>query len=274
MRHGNWIPLDKNLVEKLPTDRQFTELEAMFSLNYNYDCGVTVSIAGLASRWKWNRKRVRRFLEQVGVEISYRHDTSKRQNQKGQIQGQMRDRSKPEKGQIRFIDSKDIASKRDRSPMEAGQMRDRSRDTISNPVNPEPKNIVEKTNDSRSHVPVMEIIEYLNEKTGRSYRHNTQKTQSLIKARFREGFTLDDFRTVIDHKAIDWMSNAEMSLYLRPETLFGQKFEGYLETAKSQGAASRSCSLCRYNQAEPCRNFSLAGFDPTTCDSYQREMQA
>lgn len=76
-------------------------------------------------------------------------------------------------------------------------------------------------------IPYKEIIEHLNLRTSSNYRHSTNKTKDLIKARFNEGFTLDDFKIVIDKKSVEWM-NTDMQKYLRPETLFGTKFESYL----------------------------------------------
>ncbi|NYB73881.1 conserved phage C-terminal domain-containing protein [Sedimentibacter hydroxybenzoicus DSM 7310] len=73
-----------------------------------------------------------------------------------------------------------------------------------------------------------EIINYLNEKANRNYKHNTKPTTAKIKARLEEGFTLDDFKKVIDIKVCEWLNDAKMQKYLRPETLFGNKFEGYL----------------------------------------------
>lgn len=78
-----------------------------------------------------------------------------------------------------------------------------------------------------NNIPYQEICEYLNYKAKTSYRHTTKKTKDLIKARFNEGFGLDDFKKVIDKKCLEWM-NSEMEKYLRPETLFGTKFESYL----------------------------------------------
>ena len=72
------------------------------------------------------------------------------------------------------------------------------------------------------------IIDYLNQKAGRSYRV-TEKTRRLIRARINEGFTEADFYKVIDHKTNVWLNDPKMSQYLRPETLFGTKFEGYLQ---------------------------------------------
>ncbi|GDZ83152.1 hypothetical protein LCIT_03940 [Leuconostoc citreum] len=86
--------------------------------------------------------------------------------------------------------------------------------------------------DEPDHVPYKEIVDYLNEKTGSKYRSSGSKTKSLIKARTNEGFNLDDFKTVIEKKAKEW-SGTNMEKYLRPETLFGTKFEGYLNEKQS-----------------------------------------
>ena len=74
------------------------------------------------------------------------------------------------------------------------------------------------------------IVDYLNHRAGTSYRASSEKTKSLINARMREGYTFDDFKRVIDHKCSEWMGT-DMERYIRPETLFGMKFEGYLQTA-------------------------------------------
>ena len=74
---------------------------------------------------------------------------------------------------------------------------------------------------------ILSIIAHLNEVTGANYRAETKKTQSLIEARLREGYMLDDFLRVIDKKHREW-TGTEFAQYLRPTTLFGDKFEGYL----------------------------------------------
>ena len=71
------------------------------------------------------------------------------------------------------------------------------------------------------------IVEYLNQKAGTHYKPSSKATQTKIHARLKEGFTLDNFKTVIDKKVAEW-KGTEMEQYLRPETLFGTKFEGYL----------------------------------------------
>lgn len=84
-------------------------------------------------------------------------------------------------------------------------------------------------------LPYKEVVDYLNEKTGSKYRSSGTKTKKLIKARFNEGFSLDDFRTVIDVKSKQWLTDQKMKQYLRPETLFGTKFESYLNENQVTG---------------------------------------
>lgn len=76
-------------------------------------------------------------------------------------------------------------------------------------------------------IPYKEIIDHLNQKTNSKYKHSTNKTQSLIKARWNEGFRVDEFKQVIDNKTDEWL-NTDMSKYLRPNTLFAGKFDDYL----------------------------------------------
>ena len=75
---------------------------------------------------------------------------------------------------------------------------------------------------------IKSIIDYLNNKLNTHYRYTSNKTQSLIKARLNEGFTYDDFVTVIDKKYDEWKDDEKMSKFLRTETLFGTRFEQYL----------------------------------------------
>lgn len=72
------------------------------------------------------------------------------------------------------------------------------------------------------------VVEYLNEKVGSSYKPTTKKTRDLITARMNEGFVYEDFKKVIDIKTEEWLNNKDMAKYLRPETLFSNHFESYL----------------------------------------------
>jgi uncharacterized phage protein (TIGR02220 family) len=79
-----------------------------------------------------------------------------------------------------------------------------------------------------------QVLEYLNLKAETSYRLSSQIALKHIGARADEGFVLDDFKLVIDIKCKDWLHNQTYEKFLRPETLFGNKFEGYLNEGKKQ----------------------------------------
>lgn len=82
---------------------------------------------------------------------------------------------------------------------------------------------------------VAPIVDYLNKKLGTKYSANSKQTQRLINGRFKEikKLTVEDFYSVIDDRFARWGKDKKMSEYLRPETLFGSKFESYLEAARS-----------------------------------------
>lgn len=75
---------------------------------------------------------------------------------------------------------------------------------------------------------IKEIVAYLNEKTDSSYRENTPNTRKHIVARLKQDYTVDDFKHVIDVKCAEW-KGTEFEKFLRPDTLFGSKFENYLQ---------------------------------------------
>jgi uncharacterized phage protein (TIGR02220 family) len=72
------------------------------------------------------------------------------------------------------------------------------------------------------------IIKYLNSVAKKDFRSGSEKTKKLIQARVNDGFTESDFKKVIDIKTKIWLNDPKMNQFLRPETLFGNKFEGYL----------------------------------------------
>lgn len=82
--------------------------------------------------------------------------------------------------------------------------------------------------DTESDGIYINIINHLNEKAGTGYKSTTPKTRQLIKARLNEEFKETDFYQVIDTKVKEWKNNKDMKQFLRPETLFGTKFESYL----------------------------------------------
>ena len=88
------------------------------------------------------------------------------------------------------------------------------------------------------------IIDYLNKRTGKKYSVKTKKTAQLVHKLLDNGFTVEDFERVIDIKCKQWLNNEKMNQYLRPRTLFSEKFEDYLNEApartKQQGASGQS----------------------------------
>jgi len=92
-------------------------------------------------------------------------------------------------------------------------------------------NVSVSVNDiKKKYIP--EIINYLNKKTKKDFKPSTKVTKEKINARLNEGFTIEDFQKVIDNKAKDWLTDPKMNEYLRPETLFGTKFESYLNKSE------------------------------------------
>lgn len=112
--------------------------------------------------------------------------------------------------------------------------------TLGKPTSPKYNNIKEQNNrtvnkdkgtaqDAEPPIPYKEIIDYLNHKTGAHYKPSSKANQKLIKARIKEGYTAQDFKTVVDNKAYEWQQSPKMWKYMRPSTLFSaSKFDDYL----------------------------------------------
>ena len=99
------------------------------------------------------------------------------------------------------------------------------------------------------------IVEYLNEKANKNFKPTTKSTQRLINARLNEGFSLDDFKKVIDIKSSQWLGT-EMEKYLRPQTLFGTKFESYLNENEGGSVNGKS----RGNNGQNADPYAGIGF--------------
>ncbi|MGQ8336864.1 conserved phage C-terminal domain-containing protein [Sunxiuqinia sp. A32] len=108
-------------------------------------------------------------------------------------------------------------------------------ETVPKTTPKEYSNIPPNNNDNNGNKNDIKIIvEYLNSKSGKNFKPRTKKTQSLIQARINEGYSIDDFKRVVDNKCSQWL-NKEHDQYLRPETLFGPKFEGYFNEKQING---------------------------------------
>jgi len=90
------------------------------------------------------------------------------------------------------------------------------------------KKYSEETNNT-----ILKVLEYLNEVTDSTYSA-TKTNSECINARINEGFSISDFKRVIDLKAEQWLGT-EQQKYLRPITLFStSKFENYLNEPQKQ----------------------------------------
>ncbi len=236
MKIGGWIPLSKKLIKTIPRNRKWSDLEATFSLSLDYDDGKTSTVSGYAALWGWSRTRVKNFIDKLGIKLEYFEKTTKKQNQKGQIVFQIKDRSKrrsrTDKEQIRFIDSKWKGGNKGRSKTDKeqinGQIKDRSMDTTIDPISsnldPNPKEAGQARLDVHK-----EIIDFFNKTCGTNYKPKSKETVGHMNARLDEGFTVEDFKTVIVKKYAEWKDDPVYCKFLKPTTLFRpSKFEGYL----------------------------------------------
>ncbi len=140
------------------------------------------------------------------------------------------------------------------STMQARCMHDVSKSTQSKVNRKETKEERKKDNNI-----IKDIVEYLNESANTAYRYSTKKTQNFINARINEGYTLEEFKAVIDVKSKEWL-NTSQSKYLRPETLFGNKFESYLnQKGESNGINKRGNEKPNYSD-EP-EGYEGLGFE-------------
>ena len=91
-----------------------------------------------------------------------------------------------------------------------------------------------------------EIIDYLNQKAGSRYQPTAKSTERLIAALLNDGYTVEDMKRVVDMKCKEWKFT-EYQKYLRPETLFGEKFEGYLNTPQAPTLPKRQSNSAWYD---------------------------
>lgn len=122
--------------------------------------------------------------------------------------------------------------------------------TLVKPTSHKKNRIIEQNNrtinnnknssaDAEHHIPYKEIIDYLNQNTGQKLKPTTKIYRKLIKARWGEGYTLQDFKTVIDNKKREWQGT-EFWQYMTPKTLFASShFDEYLNANKRESNSNR-----------------------------------
>ena len=86
---------------------------------------------------------------------------------------------------------------------------------------------------------IKEIVDYLNEKTNSNYRADSKSTVDIIGARINDGFTKQDFFDVIDYINKTW-TDKKMKNYIRPSTIFSNKFESYLNNARKYDKSDKA----------------------------------
>lgn len=171
---------------------------------------VVTSEVKLMERWRWSKTKLRAFLM-----TCERHKMITKKS----------DRKKTTITIVNYSVYNDLQTI-ERPQKNHGETASRPPADTNNNVNND--NNVKQKRDLKDNVPFSEIIDYLNGKADTKYKASAKATQNHIKARWNEGYTIDDFKTVIDKKVIEWRLDPKMSQYLRPETLFGTKFESYL----------------------------------------------
>jgi uncharacterized phage protein (TIGR02220 family) len=168
----------------------------------------------LAKTWKWSRGKVRRFLEFLEKES-------------------MIERKQYNKiGIITICNYCRFNSDENKNDTTNSTTKSQQTDDKQYPIKKKEKN--KKNKES-----IVWVVNYLNKICNTNYKDTSKKTSSLIIARINEGFNGEDFKSVIDKKHSEW-HGTEHEKYLRPETLFGSKFEGYL----NQKIKSNTSDMC------------------------------
>ena len=81
---------------------------------------------------------------------------------------------------------------------------------------------------------IKDILSFLNEKTGRHFKES-KETERLINGRINEGYTVEDFKKVIEKKCKEWKDDSKMASFLRPSTLFAPShFDEYLNAPEGK----------------------------------------
>lgn len=103
-----------------------------------------------------------------------------------------------------------------------------------------------------------EAIDILNETAGTGFKH-TKTNAGHVSARLAEGFTLDNVRAVVASRVALWGDDPSMRQYLRPQTVFGSKFDAYLQAASMPSlgrgnGSGHTCATCQHSEHPDCRN--------------------
>lgn len=126
------------------------------------------------------------------------------------------------------------------------------------------KDIVGPHRPSSSEIPFKEIIDYLNHKAEKNYRL-AETNKGYISSRWNEGYGLKDFKQVVDNKCASWLNDPKMNEYLRPSTLFGKKFDDYLNSIPKSRSKSKRETGTNWDVQKPA---------PMSHDEYLKKREA
>lgn len=213
-----WIAVYLDVFDKPLFDETsaYSKAAAWLDLVLANDNGMVVtSESKLMNRWGWSKTKLRAFLQALEMERMITRSADKKSTNillTDYVQSDVETTKKTsgETTPIPMIPEDTVIPKT-------------TQKTSKEPT--------ELTNLKDFSIPIVAIVAHLNLQTNQNYRASGKLTQQKIRARMNEGFTLDDFLQVIDYKAGEWMGTTYAN-YLRPETLFGNKFESYLNQAK------------------------------------------
>lgn len=230
---------------------------------------LMTSISKLANRWKWNRRTVRRWLDMcsnhgmltvktcagkyTAITIEnyekWQGNTESSAQVSAQVNAQVSAQQSNRSVHSRVHINKNIKNvKNDKKEyILSGKPDDISQDPMQETyAQPEETTAIDAdasaeavVRDAGKHEAndgskVREIVEYLNQQAGTHYKAGAKLTRKKISARLHEGYTVEDCKRVVDQKVKDWANDSAMARYIRPETLFGTKFESYLQQGNVQ----------------------------------------
>ena len=186
-----FITIPTYLIRELPQDKLYALMDILSMADENGEFYSTTR--KLMTRWNWGSSKTYSFIKDLEKRNIIRTQTEHKQN-------------------TLFVVNTDFFGS--------------SKNTKKTKNNQ--KTIIEKNTKQSENTEIYKrIIDYLNKACGTNYRHATQSSQKDIKARLKEEYTEQDFYTVIDKKSKEW-KGTERERYLRPSTLFGNKFGEYL----------------------------------------------
>lgn len=187
------------------------------------------SLAGLAACNKDGLVSVRSALQEL--EDNFYVKLTKVRNEKGQIVDMQYDVSDEPVFGNRIEEKPFLETPKADNPKTEKPLSENHTQLNTNTLNTKELNtkvIKDIVQEQEEPIPYAEIITYFNEVAGTHYLLRGKEIKKFIKARWNDGFRLEDFKTVLDKKAGQWKNDAKMSKYLRFETLFSNKFESYL----------------------------------------------